>query len=119
MDNFRVDITGDDQLEAALALAFSRWKGATHWSNEGEHGLFFYWHDPNRPGAVALPTSMNANLVTPIVKAWLDGYEPKKPGWAFDGSVGHGFRVYNHGERFGGWSYAICAVQPVTALYGK
>ena len=124
MDNFRIDITSDDDLEAALALAFKRWKGATHWCDAGDDGLIFYWHRPeSNPRAVELPTTMDASLVAPLVKAWLTTKAVRPPDFDFDGSVEQGFRVHNHSRAKPpydlGWDYAICAVQPVTALYGK
>lgn len=88
--------------------------------DDGKRGvstLILLWHEEG--AAVPLPFPLDLTGVTQFVQNWLKvvDYGPQPD---IDGSSDHGWRVFT--ERWGhvaGFHYAIVAIQPEWALYGK
>lgn len=146
MDNRRLDITaeGNDALASALALAWpgaacgkathfkvvnlvekttyygeptSRHHTANYEDEQGTPTMILLWSGER--DASPLPYPMGLEEAASMVNGWLEsvprGQEPD-----IDGSCGYGWRVFTEawGHVFG-HHYAIVAVQPEWALYGK
>jgi hypothetical protein len=148
MDNRKFDIisNGDEHLALALKIAWANCRGgkATHYREvklsphikyygspetthhydelkqddvKGTPTLILLWH--NEDGAMALPYKMDLDESINFVKGWLRnadiGEEPDH-----DGDNKAGWRVFTKdwGHVFG-HRYAICALQPAWAMYGK
>ena len=146
MDNRHIDITseGDDALAIAMKLAWAGAPGdrATHYKVVNLVEKTGYYGEPTNShntktvedakgiptmillwtaerDAVPLPTPMGLEAITGVVTGWLkDVPRGKQPD--HDGSNGHGWRVFNEawGHVFG-HHYAIVAIQPAWAMYGK
>lgn len=125
MDNFRIDVIAEGcvTLEAALEIAFRHNGGPTAvgYRVHPEKGLVFVWSmgDHRDPGVVAFPFKMDVKGAADFAQRWLAeqnyGRQPDH-----DGDNGKGWRVYCEGwGRVGDISFAICAVQPQWAMYGK
>jgi hypothetical protein len=141
MDNAQLDIRseGDANLVMALKIAFFRGRTASHYSTTRPRGvpsrdhlpmgsllnqpaprLVFYWGAPaDAHAAQKLPFAMDADGAADFTKRWLAsldyGREPDH-----DGSNGRGWRVYNHTwGHVDSESYAIVAIEPIWAMYGK
>lgn len=149
MDNRRIDITaeGVEDLGKALELIWRNAPGgkavqflekklekvvdyfqnkesniSSHYSKliespTGVDTLILLWSENGK--GVSLPYPLDINTVKPFVAGWLGtrnyGSQPDH-----DGSNGKGWRVFNEawGHVFGN-HYAICAIQPAWAMYGK
>ncbi|WP_327210066.1 hypothetical protein [Rhizobium leguminosarum] len=140
MDNFKIDITakGRDSLAKALEIAFSHNAAAgkaesyeivalksdvyngTPENLDGRTALVFRRSkDDGRKSAVPLPFKLDAAGAADWAERWLAetdyGREPDH-----DGHNGKGWRVFT-----GSWGhvcgdhYAVCAVLPAWAMYGK
>jgi hypothetical protein len=124
---FNVNGRGEDQLLAALKLAFSQ-EGSSckAWSQTRECGLILHWWDSDG-GLNKLPGEMTPEDCLPIVLKWLGSdfastVEPSE--WCgdadHDGSNSIGWQVY-----VGDWGHvgasrtAICAVKPAYLWHGK
>jgi hypothetical protein len=87
-------------------------------STDGVITLVLLWHAEG--GAAPLPYPLQIDKAVDFVKGWLDagvdwGREPDH-----DGDNGHGWRVFTEGwGHVAGLHYAVCAVQPAWAMYGK
>lgn len=145
MDNFHIDILaeGEKTLAEAIRIAFRHnapGQRATHWAII-EHAfrgiewherdapgptrptMVFYWSDPSDKRATSTVVELKHGEATVMIQRWLEslkekGKWPRQPD--HDGSNGHGYRVFVEG-----WGhvhdnhYAIVAVQPTWAMYGK
>lgn len=123
---FNVNGRGDEQLLAALNLAFSQeGSSAKAWKSSKRHGLILLWH--NGTDGTPFPSAMTAEECLPFIKAWLKSEDAKGVemiGWDanadHDGDNGMGWRVYcedwGHVDNS---SSAICAVKPAMLWYGK
>jgi hypothetical protein len=140
MDNFRIDITaeGRPSLVKAIEIAFAHnapggkvesyefvtlkaddYSGIPK-SLDGAQALVFRWtKDCERKGAVPLPFRLDAGGAADWADRWLNeaefGTEPDH-----DGHNGKGWRVFTGAwGHVGGDHYAVCAVIPAWAMYGK
>lgn len=136
MDNFGIDITGEGRkiFTQAMEIAFSQHPHALGYRIDGSR-LIFLWvasrytagnNSSNAldPAVVAFPFKMDASGAAEFANRWLAeqdyGEEPDH-----DGSNGRGFRVFNEGwghvKLMSGATehYAIVAVEPAWAVYGK
>jgi hypothetical protein len=146
MDNRRLDITSQGEKALAIAMEIA-WPGAAgghakHYKllklkpvtnyygdpvqrhnteqkecEDGISTLLLLWHEER--GSQPLPYELSLPEAIGFVSGWLKradfGAEP-----GHDGSNGKGFRAFT--EAWGhvyGHHYAIVAVQPAWALYGK
>lgn len=145
MDNFHIDILaeGEETLLEALVIAFRHnapGGTATHWASldtkfEGVEWherdkpgptrptLVFYWSDPSLKEATEILMYVKPREAATMVIAWMDTLVKKDkfpPQPDHDGSNSRGFRVFC--EQWGHVNdnhYAIVAVQPTWAMYGK
>lgn len=130
MDNrvFDVNGVGSKSLQQALNMVFDQWSDnctAKAWEHT-EKGMILVWCKDQ--AANNLPAPMTADQVLPLVEAYLDSEDADSlelPRWSnnfgdSDVSCEKGWRVYvedwghvnnNH--------YAICAIIPSWAWYGK
>lgn len=124
MDNFRINITaeGRQSLLKAFEIAAAHHASAVGYVVDAGAGLIFVWHVVEGR-ATKLPFKLDAAGMADFAERWLGeadyGKEPDH-----DGSNGRGWRVYNdawgHVECTGfDEFYAICAVKPEWAMYGK
>jgi hypothetical protein len=128
MDNFHIDITADKRVDlaAVIAVALSRQKTADSWrtdtrpSDSSVPRIVFGWgRNVSEAGWTPFPASMNAQQLHGIVLGWLSEADyGQQPG--HDGSNGRGWRLYNEQwSRVQPYTYAIFAVEPQWAWYGK
>lgn len=146
MNNRTIDVVsvGDDALALALRLAWANAAGgqathykdvrlitkyeyhgtptAAHYANTSEQEggiatLMLLWHDERQ--SIALPYPLELDEATAFVLGWLKradyGHQPDH-----DGDNEKGWRAFN--EDWGhvaGHHYAIIAIQPAWAMYGK
>ena len=144
MDNFRIDILaeGGDTLREAIGIAIK--KGApggriTHYeiARIGQHEtddlrwsgrasplvLILFWsEDKSRSNILPLMFPAGPAEVYELVRGWLASLKAEDlgPEPDHDGSNGRAWRLYN--EAWGhvdGSHYAVCAIQPCWAMYGK
>lgn len=142
MDNFHIDITAEGQgsLIKAIEIAFAHnapgqkvesyriievkptpYNGINE-SLSGKTALVMRWTKPeagDKSGAVALPFKLDAAGAADFARRWLDdfpfGREPDH-----DGDNGKGWRLF-----VGSWghvcgdNYAVFAITPAWAMYGK
>jgi hypothetical protein len=124
MDNRLMDIRGGCvaglRLAVELAMLGSPSKTVTHFVDNPQHGLVLLWHV--EPDAVPLPVPLNHVSAVSVVREWLSA----QPGERYidrldhDGDNGEGWRVYNEEwGHVGPYRYAVFAVQPCWAWYGK
>ncbi len=144
MDNRHISIQteGKKALELAMQLLWDNAPGgkATHYCDHPTYGFVLFWdgdkkdlyeidYDGCTPGAekikapiIKLPFAMDCKAATEMVWSWLQE-QPKEKYRAeldHDGSNGRGFRIYNeYWGHIGDSHYAILAVLPVWAWYGK
>lgn len=113
---FLIEHRSDDVLRAALEIAFEK-EEASHWKIDPKDGLVFLWHGDN--DAAPLPGKMGAEQAFVLARTWLRAEPmPKKPD--LDGSLQRGFRVHrDYWGHAGGSFYAIIAVAPCWAQFGK
>lgn len=125
-DNRVISITGVTESELAHALALfvnQRLRNPPHvkaFRVSATHGMVLYWSAPDKDSAIQrFPFPMSFELLVLWLRDWLLSVEyPDEPD--IDGSVKKGWRMYNEGWTHvdGDWR-ALCAVQPVWAMYGK
>lgn len=139
MDNRIISIQseGREAFNLAIQLMFDNAPGgkATHCFEHPDKGLIFLWNEetfnlqaegalpPSKcEKAYKLPFGMGWKAAADLAWGWLqerkdDDYRD----WCdHDGSDGHGFKVYNEDwGHIAGSSYAIFAVLPIWAWYGK
>ena len=118
MDNFKFDIISNNNLELAIAIAFTKHNKATHFI-KSDNKLVFFW--TAHAEAIELPIVFDAKLATILVTEWLHaeakyGKEPDH-----DGDNEEGFRVscdaWGHVAPYG--CKAFVRIEPVWAMYGK
>jgi len=141
VDNLTLDIlaVGAESLRDALAIAFrhnAAGDHATHWAvldlpfkgveycgdaNPTRKTLVLFWSEPNDKRIQDYPFPAQATKEDAIVfvQSWLHGLcWPEEPD--HDGDNEKGFRMFvedwGHVVENG---YAICAIQPAWAMYGK
>lgn len=135
MDNRHISVQseGRKSFDLAVQLVFENAPGgkATHYFEHSEKGLIFLWHEDkflNPVGSLVtkeaskLPYAMDWKAAADLAWGWLQErkHEEYREVLDHDGSNGKGFRIYN--EDWGhvaGSFYAILAVLPVWAWYGK
>ena len=128
MDNriFNVNGSDDSLLLDTLKLVFNqRGTTASYWVKDTEYGIVLLsWKDKR---ATAFPNDMTADMVFPLVLAYLDSEDASKcemNGWDsnydHDGHNSMGWRVYcgDWGD-LGGYSGTICAIKPAYMWHGK
>lgn len=131
MDNFRIDITseGDVNLERALLIAFSRsGSGAVGYAvrdavpgvphETKPRRLVLFW-TTREADFVPLPFKLDAAAAADFARHWLAeqdyGKEPDH-----DGHNGRGWRIYNEAWGHVDGDYAaFVAIAPAWAMYGK
>lgn len=148
MDNFHIDVVskGREQLERALGVAFFDHNGGAagymierapvnDHAAEKEYGkpdwrrgvpkdrdrLIFAWGgqaDGSKP-YTPFPFKADVKFCADFAEKWLSNTDyTDQPD--HDGDNGKGFRVYTTDWGFvDGHRYAICAVEPAWAMYGK
>ena len=123
MDNRRIDITVNGNLEGWLKLAMP-YEKAVGWADrgrddDGTRRIVLFWSPSKRDDYVPFPGHADAAALAVYVRQWLDAvtYHRIRD---FDGDTGKGFRIYNEawGHVDDEWQ-AMLAIQPVVALYGK
>lgn len=126
MNNRIIDIRshGKDDFELAFKLLFGECKIATHYFKDPDYGLIFFWHKDKFKNQenTELPCKMDAKQAANMAWTWLIQQEEDsyKEFLDLDGCLGRGFRVFNETWTHVGESpYAICAIQPIWAWYGK
>lgn len=113
---FTVEHRTDEALRALLVVAFEKNK-ATHWKYHDKEGLVFLWHGDD--SAVVFPSAIGPEEAAVFTRAWLDS-EPYPPQPDHDGDNEKGFRLYrDYWGNAGGSRYAIIAVAPCWAMFGK
>lgn len=121
-NDFRFDITSDQNLEDILKIAFSRQSKAEVWRVDGKR-LIIGWYNENTYHRDspwnAFMSPMKSEELVPMVISWLKsqdyGREPDT-----DGSNRKGFHVYNEAwGHIGGDPYAFIAIEPEWITYGK
>lgn len=132
MDNriISVQSEGRGAFYLAFQLVFDNAPGgkASHYIEHPEFGLIFLWSkdkfliDNVEVAAIKLPYPMGWKAAGDLAWGWLKDQPDNKykEYLDHDGDNEHGFRVYN--EDWGHVAeshYAICAVLPVWAWYGK
>ncbi len=124
MDNFKIDIVaeGSESLATAVGVAFKHnapGRKAEAYAIDGDKGLVFLWSLRDCSAAVPFPFKMDAKGAADFAERWLAEQDyGRQPG--HDGDNGKGWRVYCEGwGHVGSMTYAICAVKPVWAMYGK
>lgn len=139
MDNFHIDITAesDATLTAAIGIAFGHncpgsrcghYKVAKlkrkvpndtqlYEDPTGFPALILLWNEEQ--GSTRHPFAMDLTETVGFVKGWLRNCDfGAEPG--HDGDNGRGFRLFTEGwGHVAGHTYAICAVAPAWAMYGK
>lgn len=117
MDNFKIDIISDSNLQIALELAMRRYKAVSYIKTPTE--LILFWSPP--PESTLLPTPLNAEKASIIVKEWLENEAQYPPEPDTDGSIGKGWRIscdaWGHVKPYG-WK-GLVRIEPVCAEYGK
>lgn len=127
-DNRVISITGrtDSELAHALALFIDqdptrREPHVKAYRVSPTHGMILYWSAPENPVAPMqrLPFRASFELLVMWCRDWLAAAKyPEQPD--IDGSIDKGWRVFNEE-----WTHvddqwgALCAIQPVWAMYGK
>lgn len=94
---------------------------ATHWIDHPEKGLILLWGEDRHNNSVRLMSPLSWKEAADLSWAWLtnlpkDRY-PKYPD--IDGTVKKGYVIYNEAWGHVISHYAILAVKPSWALYGK
>jgi hypothetical protein len=146
MDNRTIDVTSVGEAELGMALRLA-WPGApgskathykavgltekvayygeptfrhavsNHETDDGTPTLILFWHEER--GSLPLPYALEIDEAIPFVSGWLKKAQ-RGPEPDHDGDNGEGWRVFT--EAWGhvaGHQYAIVAVQPAWAMYGK
>ena len=143
MDNRHISIQteGKKALDLAMQLMWDNAPGgkATHYCDHPTYGFVLFWHgdekelmgkdDWTKPAVekimapvIKLPFPMDCKAATEMVWSWLQEQPKEKyrEELDHDGSNGRGFKIYNeYWGHVGSSHYAILAVLPVWAWYGK
>ena len=131
MDNkqFLIKSKGEKAFHLAMKLAFTSEydkidepkQRATHYFEHKEKGLVFLDSEDKSVNSVKLPVALDWQSAASLAWTWLAAQPTESfDDWIdHDGSMGHGFKVYNED-----WGYvisrnAIIAVKPIWAWYGK
>ncbi|MEN6303190.1 MAG: hypothetical protein ABFD96_10730 [Armatimonadia bacterium] len=123
---FNVNGGSRDMLLATLKLAFAQAGfNARAWVQDDAKGMLLLWWPGDR--VQALPGSLSAEGVLPLVEAYLESDAAKRvecEGWDadadHDGHNSGGWRVYvEDWGRVGGYSSVICAIRPAFMWHGK
>ena len=144
MDNRTIDVVSEGDISTAIKLIWANAAGgkASHYKivnlkenikyygeptthhfgniiedKEGDTTLILLWHDEKE--AEKLPFPLDFEGAVSFIKGWLEQVDyGKKPD--IDGDCGKGWRVFTEGwGHVAGHHYAIVAVQPIYAMYGK
>jgi hypothetical protein len=126
MDNRHISIQSEGRkaFDLAFQLMFDNAAGgkATHYFEDKEKGLVLLWAEDTSKKSIPLLTKLAWKEAADLAWTWLEN-QPKEQYRDYldhDGSNNKGFKVYN--ESWGhvsGSFYAILAVLPVWAWYGK
>lgn len=131
MDNKKISIQseGKKSFDLAVKLFFideydhgEPTKTVTHYYEDPDKGLVLLWAEDNSHNSVKLPVPLKWQAAADLAWEWLinqsdDSYKDR---FDHDGSNGKGFKVYNEAwGRIGNCHYALFAVVPVWAWYGK
>lgn len=126
MDNRHISVQSEGRkaFDLAFQLLFDNAAGgkATHYFEDKDKGLVLCWYEDASKKTVKLPSALTWRGAADLAWNWLEEQDEKqyRERLDHDGSNGKGFKVYN--EDWGhvaGSSYAILAVLPVWAWYGK
>lgn len=130
MDNMRISVQseGRNAFDLAVKLFFTGkydkgepTKKATHYIEDPEKGFIFLWSEDKYNNSSKLPVALDWKGAADLAWTWLE----QQPESAYkdyldhDGSDGHGFRVYNEAWGHVKSHYALFAVEPIWAWYGK
>lgn len=126
MDNFRIDVTweGEKTFRTILEMVIRQKPGSKveYYTLDPEYGMVLFWTEPTQSlkhNAQKLPYKMDPIAAIDFVWNWLKtaDYEQQPD---HDGDNGKGWRIFNEawGHVKSEWA-AICAIQPVWAMYGK
>jgi hypothetical protein len=127
MDNRIISIQSEGRKDFNLAFQLmfnNNCVKATHYFEHPDKGLILLWHECffNEIKVCKLPHAMEWKAAADLAWDWMS---KRKDGeyqdWCdHDGDDGHGFRIYNEAWRqVAGSPYAILAVLPIWAWYGK
>src|SRR6185312_1350411 len=101
-----------------MQLAFVNDEQATHYVKDPAFGFLFLWHAED--GASELPVTLGWKEAADLAWAWLATADYGPEPYHQDGDSTKAWRVHNEdGGRVGGYVYAIAAIEPRWALYGK
>lgn len=124
MDNRIISVRSEGRkaFELAFQLFWDNCPGkkVSHFRHDATFGMILYWHETS--GTQKLPYDMDLTAACDMAWGWLTSQPKDAYGDALDhdGSNGKGFHMFN--EAWGhvdGSSYAVLAVKPIWAWYGK
>ena len=142
MDNRQIDVTsqGREALALAMEIIWDNAPGgkATHYrvmnlrrqigdgldeklveDPDGTPTMILLWHEEGNQESSEMAYPHSREQATGFVRGWLGSVE-YGPEPDHDGSNGKGWRVFNeYWGHVAGYRYAIVAVQPAWAMYGK
>lgn len=119
-DNQVISITGVDRLAFDRAFEFFGLDHVVGYEITSTHGLILYWAPAN--SMTPLPFKMTPAGIRTFCWEWLNcaGAEMLGSQPDHDGSNKLGWRIYNEEwTHVNGRRQALCAVQPIWAMYGK
>jgi hypothetical protein len=124
MDNRQIDVRGDCdtglRLAVELAMLGAPGQRVTHFVDDPANGLVLLWSAEAK--ASPLPVPLNATECVSLVRAWLTAQPAKRriDEMDHDGENREGWRLYTEEwGHVGPYHYAVFAVQPCWAWYGK
>lgn len=130
MDNKKISI--QHVTRTAFDLAFNLFfisthndnggnQKATHYIDHAEKGLILLWAEDTYNKSTPLLTPLDWQNSANLAWTWLKNQRQEKypPYPDIDGSVREGYKVYNEDWGHVVSHYAILAVKPSWALYGK
>lgn len=131
MDNKKISI--QHVTRAAFDLAFNLffvstysetdrdYQKATHYIDHADKGLILLWSEDTYNKSIPLLTPLGWKEASNLAWTWLKNQSRDKypPYPDMDGSVNEGYKVYNEDWGHVVSHYAILAVKPSWALYGK
>jgi hypothetical protein len=130
MDNMHISIQSEGRaaFDLAVKLFFtSKYdrgepdKKVTHYIDDHDKGFILLWSEDIHNKSIKLPVPLSWKPAADLAWEWLI-QQPEsqyKQYCDHDGSNGHGFRIYNENWGHVKSHYALFAVEPIWAWYGK